>query len=42
MSGYAMSEDRKAGLAVGMSGYVSKPLKHAELLELMVQALSRD
>ena len=42
MSGYAMSEDRKAGLAVGMSGYVSKPLKHAELLDLMVQALSRD
>lgn len=41
MSGYAMLEDRDACLAAGMCGYVSKPLKLSELLEQMLQAVSR-
>ena len=32
MTGNAMSEDRAACLAAGMEGYISKPIRPAELL----------
>jgi len=40
VSAHAMSGDREACLAAGMSGYVTKPIKRDVLFERMVRAMS--
>jgi CheY-like chemotaxis protein len=40
VSAHAMSGDREACIAAGMSGYVTKPIKRDVLFERMVRAMS--
>jgi CheY-like chemotaxis protein len=40
VSAHAMSGDREACIAAGMSGYVTKPIKRDVLFERMVRAMT--